>query len=464
MAGNHYSNKVKIILQSGDLLFLNVAFLVSSIVTTHHSSFLPKDQTFSFLIMINLIWYVLAANSDLYNIDRLIRIDKNIYKALFLVTLHYAIVTLVLYLTGVFKYSNHQLFIFYFSVYYSIFAGKILLLVGLKYMRQKGYYIRNVVILGGGRVGDEIKSLLMADFSFGFKYMGTFDEKPNICQFKTAIKGNLKEFKSFALENKVDFAFIALPDTSSEVVSELMQFCDANSIRARIVPDFMSFIRSRIKLDFYGNIPLILLRQEPLESYRNQFLKRSFDICFSLFFVVFVLSWLIPLLGLLIKIDSKGPVFFLQRRTGHNNKEFNIIKFRTMRVNQEANTRQARKGDPRITKLGAFLRKTNIDEFPQFLNVLIGNMSVIGPRPHMLQHTQFYGEIIDSYLVRHFVKPGLTGWAQVNGFRGDTTNPAQMRGRVKHDVYYIENWSVSLDIRIFFKTIYNMYKGESEAV
>jgi lipopolysaccharide/colanic/teichoic acid biosynthesis glycosyltransferase len=163
-------------------------------------------------------------------------------------------------------------------------------------------------------------------------------------------------------------------------------------------------------------------------------------------------------LGLFIKLTSKGPIFFTQHRTGLNNKEFYIIKFRTMRLNAEADTMTARKEDPRRTKVGRFLRKTNIDEIPQFINVFLGNMSIIGPRPHMLSETVHYSKIIDSYLVRHFIKPGLTGWAQINGFHGNSVNPTIMRARVKYDVYYIENWSVALDIKIFFITIYDMFR------
>src|ERR1035437_5193385 len=321
MAGNHYSNKVKIILQAGDLLFLNLAFMVSSYITTQSLSFLPKDQTFTFLIMINFIWYVLASYSDLYNIGIFIRIDRNIYKALFITTLHYAIVALILYLINIFKYTTHNMFIFYVTVYYSIFAGKILLLLSLKYLRRHKYYIRNVVILGGGKIGDEIKSLIASDYSFGYRYLGTFDDTPSSCQFKSAVTGSINDFKTFALE---------------------------------------------IKLDYSGSIPIMLLRQEPLESYRNRFLKRSFDILFSLFVIVFILSWLIPLLGLLIKLESKGPIFFTQLRTGLNNKEFTVLKFRIMHENVEADIKHLGDDDPRLTRLGGFLRKMNIDEMPQF--------------------------------------------------------------------------------------------------
>ena len=454
MAGNHYSNKVKLILQTGDLLFLNIAFFMSSYIITHTYSFLPNNETITFLVMINLIWYVLASNSSLYEIGLYIRFDKNIYRTLYITTLHFSVIALILYLSDIFSYTTNQIFIFYVTLYYSIFAGKILLLLGLKFLRRMKIDVRNVVILGGGKVGDEIKSLITADFSFGYKYLGTFDDTPNGCQFKSQVSGTINDFKTFALMNKVDIAFIALPEDSLSQVNELMQFCDSNTIRVKIVPDFMRYIRTRIKLDYYGNIPIILLREEPLESYRNRLLKRSFDILFSLFVIFFVLSWMIPLLGLIIKFDSKGSVFFLQRRTGRFNKEFNVIKFRIMHENEEADLKQISNEDPRLTRIGGFLHKMNIDEFPQFLNVLLGDMSIIGPRPHMLEETKYYSKIIDNYLVRHIVRPGITGLAQVNGFHGDILNHKTMRGRVKCDVYYIENWTFFMDIRIIFKTIY----------
>lgn len=458
MAGKNYSNRVIFILLTGDLIFLNLAFIATSYFTSRSLSFLPTDQTFTFLVIINLFWSVLAINSDLYKVDRFIRIDQNMYKAAMILIIHYLAVSLIINITDVFDLTAHRLIIFYIFISYFLYAGKITLLLIVKYLRKRGVNLQTVAILGGGKVGDEIKAMMMTDYSFGYKYVGTFDDKPNACQFKSPKAGSLADFKEFALKNRVDVAFIALPDDNQDMAADLMQFCDDNTIRVKIVPDFNRYIRARIKLDYYGSIPIILLHDEPLESYRNQFLKRTFDIIFSSLVIILMLSWLIPVLGLFIKLTSKGPIFFTQRRTGLNNKEFDIFKFRTMKVNAEADTMTARKEDPRRTKVGRFLRKTNIDEIPQFINVFLGNMSIIGPRPHMLTETAYYSKIIDSYLVRHFIKPGLTGWAQINGFHGNSVNPTIMRARVKYDVYYMENWSVALDIRIFFITIYDMFR------
>jgi putative colanic acid biosynthesis UDP-glucose lipid carrier transferase len=218
-----------------------------------------------------------------------------------------------------------------------------------------------------------------------------------------------------------------------------------------------------VHIDFYHHIPVISLRSEPLESVFNRFVKRSFDICFSLGAIVLIFPWLFPLLILLIKLSSKGPVFFKQQRSGENNQNFWCLKFRTMRVNNLSDELQATRNDSRITRIGKFLRKSNLDELPQFFNVFVGSMSVVGPRPHMLKHTEQYSELIHTYLVRHLIKPGITGWAQVNGYRGETNTLEQMQKRVEYDIWYIENWSLFLDFKIIFKTITNMVKGEKNA-
>jgi len=207
-----------------------------------------------------------------------------------------------------------------------------------------------------------------------------------------------------------------------------------------------------------------MLRKEPLESNISEMTKRMFDICFSLLFLVCISPWLFLVVAILVKWSSKGPVFFKQERSGENNKIFWCYKFRTMAINDLADEKQASKDDERVTPIGRWLRKTNIDELPQFVNVLKGDMSVVGPRPHMLKHTEEYSALIKNYVVRHFVKPGVTGWAQINGFRGETKELEQMEKRVEYDIWYIENWTFLLDIKIIFSTIFNMFKGDENAV
>ncbi len=203
--------------------------------------------------------------------------------------------------------------------------------------------------------------------------------------------------------------------------------------------------------------------QEPLCKPVNKLLKRSFDVLFALVVLLIFFPFIYVVVAIAIKLSSPGPVFFKQLRTGLNGRDFYCYKFRSMRVNAASDLLQARKNDPRKTRVGDFLRKTNIDEIPQFINVLMGDMSVVGPRPHMLKHTEDYSELIDNYMDRHQVKPGITGLAQVRGFRGETKELHQMAGRVRLDVWYIQNWKPGLDLKIIYRTVRNFLDGEKLA-
>jgi Undecaprenyl-phosphate glucose phosphotransferase len=267
------------------------------------------------------------------------------------------------------------------------------------------------------------------------------------------------------VQNRIDIVYCALPGTRRADITDLMEFCERNTIRFRVIPSVDSFIPvvKTTDLEFHGSVPVSKLRREPLDHRANRAWKRTFDVVFSALVILLVFSWLFPILALLVKLSSPGPVFFRQQRLGRDNKEFACWKFRSMRVNAEADTKQATKNDPRVTRVGAFLRKSNLDEMPQFFNVLMGQMSVVGPRPHPLRLNDQYRDIIDKYMVRHFVRPGITGWAQVSGFRGETRTPELMERRIELDVWYLENWSFWLDVRIVVKTVTNMLGKDPNA-
>ncbi len=218
------------------------------------------------------------------------------------------------------------------------------------------------------------------------------------------------------------------------------------------------------KIQLCDDPTIFVPKPAPLLLKHNRAFKRAFDIVFCLLVLIFIFPWLVPILALLIRLESKGPVFFTQARTGFRNRTFHMFKFRTMTVNADCHSKQAVRGDRRITRLGTFLRKYSFDEIPQFINVLQGHMSVVGPRPHMLKHTEYYSKIIDNYVARHEVKPGITGWAQINGLRGPTETIHKMGKRVEHDLWYIDNWSFLLDLKCVGNTIMNMWRGEKNAV
>ena len=265
-------------------------------------------------------------------------------------------------------------------------------------------------------------------------------------------------------EQGVNEIYCCLSAYNKEEVQQLINEADKYMIRVKFLPEFLNMINRNLKLETLGNIPVLTLRTEPLHYDRNKFLKRLFDIAFSLLVIVLLLSWLMPIIWLIIRIESAGPLFFKQQRSGIDNKPFACYKFRSMVANNgSADKVQATKKDKRITKVGAFLRKTSLDELPQFFNVLLGNMSIVGPRPHMISHTNQYSREVDAYMIRHYVKPGITGWAQVNGFRGETRELAAMQRRVECDIIYVESWTFLLDLKIIFLTAWNIIRGEDNA-
>ena len=281
--------------------------------------------------------------------------------------------------------------------------------------------------------------------------------------FKKREKIDLNILFSYIKAESVDEIYCSLSEIEAVDVKAITKFADNNLKVVKFVPEQNTVLNQDLKRDFYGMVPVLEFRTIPLDDSFNLALKRLFDIGFSLLVIVLILSWLTPLLALLIKIESRGPVFFSQLRKGYNYKSFTCFKFRSMVINDKANVIQVSKADQRITKLGKIMRQTSMDELPQFFNVLIGDMSVVGPRPHMLSHTEMYANKVDKVMVRHFVKPGITGLAQVSGYRGEVETDKDIIGRVKYDIFYIENWSIFLDLKIIIQTIIKAIKGDEKA-
>ena len=297
----------------------------------------------------------------------------------------------------------------------------------------------------------------------GYNLLGFFDDDPSRVRSEHLYLGNTSLCMDYVLKNNVDEIFCALPYSEHKTIERLMSDSDKNLIRFKIVPEYHEYFKNTSYLQNLGNIPILSVRAEPLENILHRAMKRIFDIVFSLIIIVFVFSWLFPILAILIKLESKGPIFFVQMRSGRDNYAFKCYKFRSMRIDNKFEHLQATLGDPRITKIGTFMRKTSLDELPQFFNVLIGNMSTVGPRPHMLSHTEQYSQLIDQFMVRHFMKPGITGWAQINGLRGETKTTDAMLERVEADVWYLENWTFLLDLKIIFMTFWKSVVGDKHA-
>jgi len=355
------------------------------------------------------------------------------------------------------------LVVYYFSSIIVFSLWRVLVRVMLKIYRKKGYNFKRVIIVGAGKNGIELYQVMREDLTYGFTIMGFFDDNKALKDVLPDYIGTTDEVEEFVLKNHVDEIYCALPGTKDDKILKLLNFSEKHMVRFFIVPEFYRNVKKSLILEMMESVPLLSVRKEPLQAAYNRAIKRGFDIVFSFIILITVYPVMYLIIGSLIKLSSPGPVLFKQKRTGLHGQDFMCYKFRTMKMNTQADTTQATKDDPRMTRLGTFLRKTNLDEFPQFLNVLKGEMSVVGPRPHMLKHTDQYAALIDKYMVRHLVKPGVTGWAQVTGYRGEIKTLEQMEGRVKRDVWYIENWTFFLDLKIIVVTIINMFRGEENA-
>ena len=242
----------------------------------------------------------------------------------------------------------------------------------------------------------------------------------------------------------------------ARVIQRFVNFADEHYIKVKVIPSESLQMEKNLSFSKYGEFLVINVNEIPLDNTFNRIAKRAFDIVFSSLVTVFILSWMIPLVGILIKLESRGPVFFMQDRNGENNKVFKCIKFRSMTPNPFSDTVQAQRNDPRVTRIGSFLRRFSLDEMPQFLNVLMGEMSIVGPRPHPVPMNQMFKQLIEKYNTRHKIKPGITGLAQIMGYRGEIERPFQIRSRVRLDYFYIQNWSFWLDLTIVLNTIYNL--------
>jgi len=410
-----------------------------------------------YIAIISIAWIFLSIYSKFYEVYRYTRavtILALILRQLLLFTLvvfafygYYnemkiTAITIVKYVSASFLLIT----IFKFTIYYLL----------QKYRVEFGGNYRTTVIFGHNKNTLALEGFFEKNPEYGYAHKRTFD-------FKENRNYSIEDSFEYINEENIDEIYCSISELTSNQINQIVDFADNNLKILKFLPDNKGIYAKKLKYEYYDYIPILSLRNIPLQDSINQVLKRAFDILFSSAVIIFLLSWLTPLVAILIKLESRGPVFFKQSRNGFNYKEFDCYKFRSMTPNKDAHLHQATRDDRRVTKVGKFMRKTSIDELPQFFNVLFGDMSVVGPRPHMVSHTNMYAKKIDKFMVRHFVKPGITGLAQISGFRGEVESDKDIIGRVKYDIFYIENWSLLLDTKIIFQTFLNAVKGEDKA-
>ncbi|MFT4802007.1 MAG: putative colanic acid biosynthesis UDP-glucose lipid carrier transferase [Flavobacteriaceae bacterium] len=330
----------------------------------------------------------------------------------------------------------------------------------LKKYRLIGKNFRNVIVFGNNKSAKNVGSIFSNRRDLGYRFLGFFSDKEST--LKTHL-GTIKEGFQFALKNPVDEIYCEINSVTKIQLKEMREFSSKHKIEFRLIPENQTIYSKNFILEYLGTIPILKPKQLAFEKRETHIIKRIFDIIFSLIICFFLISWLFPILWFLVKINSKGTFFFKQIRDGVNGKQFYCYKIRSMKINEDSDKIHTSKNDHRVTKIGSFLRKTSIDELPQFFNVLKGEMSVVGPRPHMNVQSLRFEKVIDKYIERHAVKPGITGLAQISGYRGEIVEKSDINNRVRLDIFYIENWSFFLDVKIIFQTILNVFKGEKKA-
>lgn len=458
MASRRYSIYFPVIFLLADFICLNLGVLIANQLL--FGAYLLVDNAYhSLQLLLNGLWALVFFSAGLHEIHREQRLLDHLNKVLTALVINLAVVFAIWFATKPFYYSRQHLFYTYFIFTIALIFWRSVWHYFIRYYRTKGFNVRNVVVVGGGEIAQEMIYFINNNKGIGYNYIGSFGDQSE----KNDFLGDIDSVETYLKENHVDIIFCVLNQLDEGRVNELINYAENHLIKVKIISQFSRLGNQNLTVQNYGLIPVLNVNAIPLDNKINQMSKRLFDVLFSGLFIILVLSWLIPIIGLLIKLGSSGPIFFKQLRHGRGNKPFLCWKFRTMVINNESDSKQATKGDNRITKIGNILRKTSIDEIPQFINVFLGDMSVVGPRPHPIKLNESFQPSIEKFWQRHAVKPGITGLAQAKGFRGETAEFSDMSGRVKLDRFYVKNWSLILDFKIIVLTIVSILRGNENA-
>ena len=449
-----------------DLILLNIAFLAAAILAQSFDILMERNRMFILLAGLNFGWYFITSITNFYDdfatrlfVFQVFNISKNILIQALLSILYIFII-------------KEDLFTRNFIVYYSVFLFTLITLRSfsfrliMKKLREKGINIRNILIVGSGEVAENFKRLLNDNPNFGYRFMGFINDRE---EDNNEILGRYDQLEDLIGKGNINEVVIALPGNDAKLLNNIIRICNRNAVRVHIIPDYFRFISKRFQVSMIGNFPIITSRNEPLNEIQWRFTKRCFDIIFSLPVLILLIAIILPMIAIITKLTSRSSIFFVQERIGARNKKFKCYKFRTLyEESSSADFKPVIENDPRITPIGRFLRKSNIDELPQFFNVLKGDMSIVGPRPHAIPYDDKYGKFVEEIKLRHSIKPGITGWAQIHGLRGDVEdeeeNKKRTSKRIEYDLWYIENWSFWLDVQIILQTIWQMLRGRTKAI
>jgi putative colanic acid biosynthesis UDP-glucose lipid carrier transferase len=445
-----------------------ISYLVASRITENASSSNSSLRMYLFALISLAVWYIAASFSRLYADRRSNKYSEEIVFIIYTIILFTILLSSAsFFLRNTFQF-NANFFTFFLSLLF--FLMTLTKYVIRKYLHSaiyQGKLFDNILIVGSTPSALDFYETINKYYYYGYKCMGFLDNdnnKMNGCTYQ----GRINNLQTLLKQHHIDEVVIALPNTQNDEIQQCLELCDFYKTKARIIPDLYQYASSTVQVNNIGLMPVISIRSLPLDKPENKLLKRIFDIVFSALFFLLLGWWVLPLIAIAIKVTSRGPIIFKQERWGLNNQKIICYKFRSMvsdssDIDKNGYYHQASKDDPRVTRLGAFLRRTNMDELPQFWNVLLGNMSVVGPRPHPTPLNLESMHTVENYMLRHVVKPGITGWAQVNGCRGETRVPGSMQRRVNFDLYYIHRWTFWLDGQIILQTAINVIRGDQNA-
>lgn len=444
-----------------DFICIQLVFLLSWWLK-FRSGWIPYDSPLPFKhyimwsVCYAIIAIILSYMMNFYTPKRRKQFSYEVFKIIQVHIFSLLLLLSVLFILKEVDVSRSYLLLFLVNNILFISFYRYMIKISLKRIRQKGYNKQFILILGAGSLGRQFYTKLRQHPELGYEVVGFLDdyqEKHEVTyQSYKPIIGKIDDLESILNELIVDEVIIALPLDAHQKFGSIINVCEKIGVKTLIIPDFYDFLPSRPYFDNFADMPLINVRDIPLDEFRNRLFKRAFDIVFASVAILITLPVMIASV-IAIKLTSPGPIIFRQERVGLNRRRFMMYKFRSMNVLAESasNTEWTVENDPRRTKVGTFLRKTSLDELPQFFNVLFGHMSVVGPRPERPYFVEQFKEEVPKYMVKHHIRPGITGWAQSNGLRGDTS----IEERIKHDIFYIENWTFLFDIKIIWRTIIN---------
>lgn len=459
---------LKLAMYLSEIIIINVYFYFAfrKVLCPYSTGLFDISAVYGFVAMSLTVSYFAGVwvrpISFFYRSDRRGSILGNVLACLATMTMVFFVLSMMFRFTYLFQTIR---FVYYLLATYATLASwRYICRKMIQTLRSKGKNAHRVVFVGSV---DTIVELYneMSHPIYGYHVDGYFSDEP-IEGAPEGLKllGPVCEVQDYvARETNLQQLYCSLPAVRAEEIRQIINACEHHCVRFYTIPQLRSYLKRRMQLEVLGSVPVLYMREDPLLSLSNRFVKRTFDIVVSGLFMIPFWLLIYPTIAIIGHFLQPGPVFFKQKRNGLNGEEFYCYKFRSMKVNADSDKVQATKDDPRKTPFGNFLRKTSIDELPQFINVLKGEMSIVGPRPHMVAHTEEYSKLIDKYMVRHWVRPGITGWAQVMGARGETKELWQMEDRIRKDIYYVENWSFSLDLKIMFLTVWNVIAGDKQA-